>query len=123
MSRFFIFSFLILVSCGQHGNEEQEIELTKKEISELLSDWKRDSLGCLRVRDSEKMNIYAQQLIGKDSVELFSDLGYPNFRYGEPDKRHFYYTLECPEDRPSYYNFYFHFNGDTIESFSNPIIN
>lgn len=97
--------------------------LSEVETEVLLKEWKRDSLGCLRTRDPEKMKIYASQLLGKDSFELIKQLGRPNHRYGQKDKRHFFYMLECPKDRPSYYNFYFHFNQDTIEWFSNPVLN
>jgi hypothetical protein len=114
---------ILTIGCSERTDKKTEITLDKAEIEGLLKEWKRDSLGCLRTRDPEKMKIYAKQLVGKDSLELMRQLGRPNHRYGEKHKRHFYYTLECPKNRPSYYNFYFHFTKDTIESFSNPVLN
>lgn len=112
-----------IVSCSKRIEQEPDTTLSESEIEELLSEWRKDSLGCLRTRDVEKMKIYAKQLVGKDSLELIKQLGSPNHRYGETGERHFYYVLECPKDRPSYHNFYFHFNRDTIGWFSNPVLN
>lgn len=100
---------------------KNEASLTDNETQKLLNDWKNDSVGCLRLRDPEKMKIYARELIGKDSLELTERLGPPNYKYGKKGKRHFSYVLECIEKKTSYYNFYFHFDGDTIEWFSNPV--
>lgn len=109
-----------IVGCGHRAGTQPEIILSKEEIEVLLTDWKTDSMGCLRTRDPEKIKIYAKQLIGLDSIELIEKLGRPNhvFRHGERHK--FSYFLECGRGKTSYYNFYFQFYKDTVEAFSNP---
>ena len=111
----------LIVGCGQRTENKPEIILSKEEIEFLLTDWKTDSMGCLRTRDPEKMKIYAKQLIGLDSIELIEKLGPPNHVFGYGERRQFSYFLECGRGKTSYYNFYFQFYKDTVEAFSNPV--
>lgn len=117
----FFLVVLLAIGCGRKTERKPEIKLTEFEIETLLMEWKKDSIGCLRTRDPAKMRIYANELIGKDSIKLISALGPPNYRYGEREERHFVYVLECARDQTSYFNFYFHFERDTVKWFSNPV--
>ena len=107
--------------CTHKADKKAEIVLTKNQIDSLLTNWKKDSVGCLRLRDPERMLIYAKELVGKDSFEIVRRLGPPNARYNGGGRRHFQYFLECGDTAISYYNFNFHFSKDTLEWFSNPV--
>ncbi|MCE2997529.1 MAG: hypothetical protein ACK5RG_14900 [Cyclobacteriaceae bacterium] len=123
---FISFVFCLLSACkttdrkADTGNEITIDSLTSSEITELVNNWKTDSVGCLRLRDPEKMMILTKQLqlIGKDSLAVLTLLGKPNSKYGEDGDRHFLYFLECGVGKKSYYNFYCHMKGDTVSSFS-----
>lgn len=118
----FLLFLILTIGCrGQKGERVHEIVLNKSQVDSLLANWKTDSVGCLGLRDPEKMKIYAKGLIGKDSFELVRQLGPPNAKYDGGGRRHFQYFLMCGNDGPSYYNFNFHFSQDTVEWFSNPV--
>ncbi len=95
--------------------------LTQVEISTIISNWKKDSLGCLGLRrEPERMHLLIQQLglVGKDSATVIRILGKPNSKYGKASDRHFLYFAECGVGKKSYANYYCHFGMDTVRSFS-----
>ncbi len=122
-------AFLLLSTCKTANKKEDNVakitldSLTSLEIKELTNNWKIDSVGCLRLRDPKKMMALTKQLkvVGKDSLAVVELLGQPNGKYGQGGDRHFVYFLECGEGKTSYYNFYCHIRGDTVQSFSNPV--
>jgi hypothetical protein len=97
--------------------------LTASEIEEIVDNWKKDSLGCLRLRDPKRMKKLTRQLelVGQDSIAALKYLGEPNGKYGQGTDRHFLYFLECGKGKTSYHNFYCHFSGDTIHSFTEAV--
>jgi hypothetical protein len=117
----FFLLLVVTIGCGQKPEKRREIILTQTQTDNLLINWKRDSVGCLRLRDPEMMLIYAKHLIGKDSIEIVRQLGPPNAKYSGGGRRHFQYFLECGDTATSYYNFNFHFSQDTLDWFSNPV--
>jgi hypothetical protein len=101
----------------------EEKALTSAEIEEIVGNWKKDSTGCLRLRDYGKMKRVIEQLslIGKDSLTVVSYLGEPNAKYGESSKRHYLYFIECGKGKVSYSNAYCHFLQDTLYSFQGAV--
>jgi hypothetical protein len=124
----FLLCVLGLFSCSQSdqnkhelNTDKKEVTLTELEVSDILTNWKKDSLGCLGLRrNPEKMNLLTRQLglIGKDSVTILKILGEPNGKYGQGTNRHFLYFAECGDGKTSYANYYCHFSRDTVRSFS-----
>jgi hypothetical protein len=120
----FILTSVILLTCKSDNKvdsgDKEKIELTAEQIDEITSNWKTDSVGCLRLRDPKKMKALTVQLklVGQDSTKTLEYLGKPNASYGQGKDRHFLYFLECGQGKTSYYNFYCHFRGDTIHSFT-----
>jgi hypothetical protein len=117
----FLVLLVVTIGCTQKTEKKVEITLTQTQVDSLLTNWKKDSIGCLRLRDPERMLIYAKQLVGKDSFEIVRQLGQPNARFSGGGRRHFQYFLECGDTAISYYNFNFHFSQDTLDWFNNPV--
>jgi len=118
--------FVLLTACKTDrmvDSDSREIGLTPQEMEEVVSNWKKDSVGCLRLRDPKKMKALTIQLklVGQDSTMTLKYLGKPNASYGQGKDRHFLYFMECGQGRTSYYNFYCHFRGDTIHSFTEAV--
>ena len=126
---FILFVICLLSACktsdkkADSGSQIVSDNLTSSEITELVNNWKMDSVGCLRLRDPEKMMALTKQLklIGTDSSAVLKLLGAPNSKYGGNGDRHFLYFLECGVRKTSYYNFYCNMRGDTVSSFSSAI--
>jgi hypothetical protein len=127
MRYFLLLLTFLLFNCTQNDktknkdNGDNVTVLTSLEIQDILTNWKKDSLGCLGLRrNPEKLNLLTKQmgLIGKDSLTIIGLFGQPNEKYGQGNERHFVYFTECSDGKTSYSNYYCHFKQDTVDSFS-----
>lgn len=106
------------------SKENKSIKLTSQELDEVSENWKKDSLGCLRLRDYEKIKLLIDQrkLVGKDTLSVKQYLGRPNGKIDRDGKYTLVYFLECGEKgKVSYFNFYCHFEDNVLESYSGAV--
>ena len=123
-----LISFLVL-ACNyeksKSGSASKAEVLNQQQIDSLLHNWKIDSLGCARLRDDQKIGVIIDQLdvLGSDSSELVRYLGVPNVvYYREGTGKTFLYFLACGrKGQTSYYNFYCHFDADTLVQYSSRV--
>jgi len=95
--------------------------LSEEELIKIAQDWRKDSIGCMRLRNPIKIVqvIKMSKLIGKDTTVLMAKLGRPNHVVLKKKETTFVYVLECTKDQTtSYSNFYFHFKQDTLWAFN-----
>jgi hypothetical protein len=111
---------LALCACACSEGKKKLVRLVPQDSIEIISNlWKKDSLGCARQRDPEKIKqLIAQlELVGKDSSLVFKYLGVPEgIKYTGGDTTVFYYYMACGIKRGSGYNFYCGFKGKKMFS-------
>ena len=91
--------------------------VTEDSIQSISDAWKRDSLGCLKLRDPRKMTWLIEhfELVGKDTSVLIQYLGKPNhLSLNEGIKNYTYFTECIGEEKYSYSNFDCFFSADTL---------
>lgn len=88
----------ITQSCSLKQRDSANEKIHQDTITKILTLWKEDSLGCLRLRDHFRIETVINQLelFNKDSAILISYLGPPNQKLIQRDTLTvFYYFLNC----------------------------
>jgi hypothetical protein len=121
--RLFVFSILslLLFNCSLKSEKREDVILSEEELIKIAHDWKKDSIGCMRLRNPIKIVqvIKMFKLIGKDTTVLIAKLGHPNHVLLEKEKTTYVYVLECINDqKTSYSNFYCHFKQGALWAFN-----
>jgi hypothetical protein len=73
--------FLLFSCCWQKKNNKNRVEMETPTITEIQNNnWKKDSVGCLRLRTLELADslIVANNLLGKSTNEFIDIFGKPN---------------------------------------------
>ena len=114
---------LAILALGCKNNDKVKADMQSISPDSLITlsrNWINDSLGCLHLRDAEKMKILIEKmkLLGKDTSSVIQYLGTPNFIERIDDKKIYYYYLECGgSSKTSYDNFYCYFRNDSLFSY------
>ena len=121
-----IMPILLLFSCSVKTDcqKEELVQVTDEHLDSISDNWKKDSMGCLNLRDYTQIKLLIEQrrLIGKDSLLVKQYLGQPNGKTSQGGGINFVYFLECGSTgKISHYNFYCRFNGGILESYSGAV--
>lgn len=105
-----VFLFLLILAIFSCTGEKQKKDglFTEEETSFIISQWKKDTLGCYNLRDDIKMNQLISQvgLIGQDSSQLVEYLGGPEHIFYTDEYKIYSYFLGCGKKGvPNYANF------------------
>jgi hypothetical protein len=89
----------ILCGCDAKTNKKKMPDISQDSALQIISQWKSDTSGCLRLRHPDKIKLVIDKfgLIGRDSVEIIKYLGRPNTKMPMGDTATvFYYFMDCP---------------------------
>ena len=103
INQFFVFCF-IFYGCinTEDTNTSSRVSMKQNNYIQNLNDWKRDSLGCLRLRSLElaRTMIEKNDLLGKSTEEFINYFGKPNEITKKDQEAFFVYYIEirCKDD-------------------------
>jgi hypothetical protein len=106
--RKYLFVYLVLfLSCSNSRTENQskvrkdKTVIVNDTISRYIADWKKDSLGCLGLRDYNKLQYILKyfNLISKSKEEVVNILGQPDFIINDDTEMRFTYYFDTMCDK------------------------
>lgn len=124
--RYLLLFLITILSAGCTKKESSVTSITQDSLQIISQQWKRDSLGCERLRDPKKIRQLVNQLnlIGRDSSIVLGYLGVPNGRNFLKDSSVvYYYFMACGVKERSSYNFYCNFKDGKLTSTQTMVLN
>jgi hypothetical protein len=115
-----------LWACSEKKKELQALQgISQSSLLKISTQWTSDSLGCLKLRDPQKIRLLIDQLklIGQDSSLVIKHRGRPNGKKVNGDTTVFYYFMGCSTNGASSYNFYCDFKGKNLWATQTAVLN
>lgn len=120
-----------VLSCSPKKEETGKTpfdSVSQDSLESISKQWKKDSLGCLRLRDPQKIQrlIVQLSLENEDSTVVIKYLGRPNGKnFIGSDTTVFYYFMDCESNmRKGFgYNLYCDFKGNKLHTTWTAILN